>query len=188
MRSKVLRTSVEAAFRYLNSGSRMLLKLILPPKKTPLCCFIGLACCVDKLTSRSPSGNSSRVSPLQCTRSGPDRGGFELHPIGTPHEKELELDELARTVSQCFSTDSVQAAAQAPLERPDGLPFQAVDRVARRMSLGNDAAGEALAPVVVMTLRAREVELTLAAIERCASGFEEGGSGLVPFDPDGHAA
>src|ERR1044071_9064533 len=56
------------------------------------------------------------------------------------------------------------------------------------MRLRNDAAREALAPIVVMALRAREIELALPAIERRAPGFEDGRRGFVPFDGDRHAA
>src|SRR5215831_13213482 len=41
------------------------------------------------------------------------------------------------------------------------------------MRLRDDAACELLAPVVVVAQRARQVELSLAAVEGFASGFEE---------------
>src|SRR5262249_30300593 len=56
------------------------------------------------------------------------------------------------------------------------------------MRLRNDAAGQALAPIVVVALRARKVELTPPAIERLAPGRNEGRRGLILFDGDRHAA
>src|SRR5258706_11517163 len=52
------------------------------------------------------------------------------------------------------------------------------------MRLRNGAAGEAASPVVVVALRAREVELALAAVERRLAPP----GALVPFDGDRHAA
>src|SRR5262245_51227641 len=56
------------------------------------------------------------------------------------------------------------------------------------MRLRNDAAGQALAPIVVVALRARKVELALPAIERLAPGRNEGRRGLILADGDRHAA
>jgi hypothetical protein len=58
-----------------------------------------------------------------------------------------------------------EAVAQPPLDRSEALPFEAVDRVSGGMRLGNHAAGEVLAPVVVVAPGAGEVELALAAVE-----------------------
>src|SRR5262249_49272366 len=69
--------------------------------------------------------------------------------------------------------DAEDAVAQAPLERAQVLPLEAVDLVARRVGLRDQAAGEVLAPVVVVALRARQVELTLAPVEGLLSRFEE---------------
>src|SRR5439155_5675812 len=49
------------------------------------------------------------------------------------------------------------------------LPFEAIDRVARRVSLRDHRTGKALAPVVVVTLAARQVQLTFAAVEQLAA-------------------
>src|SRR4029077_16154305 len=61
------------------------------------------------------------------------------------------------------------AVAQPPLQRPEALPFEAIDRVAGRVSLRDHRAGEPLAPVVVVTLAARQVQLTFAAVEQLAA-------------------
>src|SRR6185503_18027450 len=55
------------------------------------------------------------------------------------------------------------------------------------MRLRDYAAGQAPAPIVVMALCAREIELTLPAIERLAPCREEGRRGSIPFDADRHA-
>src|SRR5262245_17025835 len=56
------------------------------------------------------------------------------------------------------------------------------------MPLGYDVAREAPAPVVVVALAAREVQLALAPRERGAAGLEERPRALVDRDIDRHAA
>ena len=70
----------------------------------------------------------------------------------------------------------------------EALPFQAVERVARRVGLGQDVARETPSPVVVMTLAAGEIELALAPVEGGAPGIEEGLRALVDGGLDGQAA
>src|SRR4029077_7370473 len=65
------------------------------------------------------------------------------------------------------------AAAQAPLQRPEALPFEAVHRIAGRMALRDHRAGKALAPIVIATLAARQVQLTFAAVEQLAALIEK---------------
>src|SRR5439155_1549411 len=65
------------------------------------------------------------------------------------------------------------AAAQAPLQRAEALPFEAIDRVARRVSLRDHRAGEPFAPIVIVTLTARQVQLTFAAVEQLAALIEK---------------
>ena len=57
---------------------------------------------------------------------------------------------------------------------PETLPFQTVDRIAGRVRLRHGVAGEVFAPVVVVALRARQVELALALVECRAALIEEG--------------
>src|SRR5262249_60518930 len=61
---------------------------------------------------------------------------------------------------------AARAVPQAALHRAEALPFESVDRVSGRMRLRHDIAGQLLAPVVVMALRARHVDLTLALLEQ----------------------
>src|SRR5262245_46456745 len=56
------------------------------------------------------------------------------------------------------------------------------------MRLRDRRAGELFLPVVVVTLRAGEIELAPAAMEGRAAGFEERASALVDRDLDRHAA
>src|SRR5580700_5262785 len=56
------------------------------------------------------------------------------------------------------------------------------------MSLGDDVAGEPLAPVVVVASRAGEIELALAAVEEIAAGGGERCEPRVRRRGDRHAA
>ena len=71
---------------------------------------------------------------------------------------------------------------------PSALPLQAVERIAGRMGLGYRVAGEPSVPIVVVALRAGEIELALAAVNIVAAGVEERPGALVDRDVDRHAA
>src|SRR5262249_42965399 len=63
------------------------------------------------------------------------------------------------------------------------LPFKAIERVARRMALRHDNAGELLARVGVVAVRAGEIELALAPLENGAARANEWlEPGIVAFD------
>src|ERR687897_2369140 len=61
-----------------------------------------------------------------------------------------------------LSSNADQTVAQPPLERAEGLPFQAVDGIAGRMGLGDGDTCKLLAGVVVVADGAAQVELALA--------------------------
>src|SRR4029079_17689968 len=94
-------------------------------------------------------------------RSGPDRGRFQLHPARARHEVELQLDELGRAERIVFREHVGEAAAEAALQRAHALPLEAIDRIAGRVPLRDDAAAELPARIVVVAVRAAEVELAL---------------------------
>src|SRR5436305_7312588 len=100
------------------------------------------------------------------TRSRADRRGIHWHPAGPLHQVELEGDGVRSTIVEGLGTHAGHAAAQTPLQRAEPLPFETIDRVPRRVSLRNYAAGEALAPVVVVALAAGQVQLTFALLEQ----------------------
>src|SRR6185503_11519976 len=81
-----------------------------------------------------------------------------------------------------------EAIAQAALQRAERLPLQAIDRIARRMGLRDDAARQVLAGIVVVALLAGEVDLPLPPNERCPSRFDEALRLVVPRDRYRHAA
>src|SRR5439155_824913 len=53
------------------------------------------------------------------------------------------------------------------------LPLEAVDGIAGRVRLRDGVAGQAPAPVIVVTLAAGEVQLTLPSVERGPAAVEE---------------
>src|SRR4051794_20460976 len=114
----------------------------------------------------------------------PHRRCLDWHAAGAPHQVELEIDVVIRTRWRNHRAHAGKAAAQASLERPDALPFEPVDRIAARMRLRDRRAGETLAPIVVVTMRTREVELALPAKERIATGFKKRPRALIDRDVD----
>src|SRR5882672_4641378 len=119
---------------------------------------------------------------------GPNGRGFDLHPPRPPHQEKLQIDELGCAEVGHLRADAGEAVAQPPFERPQALPLQAVQRVSGRVRLRYDAAGEALAPVVVVALGAGEVELALAAMEGFPAGLEKRLAPRVDQDADRQAA
>src|SRR4029077_2566233 len=81
-----------------------------------------------------------------------------------------------------------QTVAQPPLERAETLPFEPVDWIAGRMRLRDRVAGQTLAPGIVVTLAAGEVELALPPIERGAAVVEKRLHATVDRDVDRQAA
>src|SRR5262245_25754233 len=110
-----------------------------------------------------------------------DTRRLHLHPARTPHQVELEVDELRRTVLVRLRAHADVAVAQPPLQRAEALPLEPIDRVAGRVGLRNGIPGELLSPALVVALGASEIELPLPPKERCPAGVEER---LRPFVVD----
>jgi len=91
--------------------------------------------------------------------------GLDCETAGAPSEKEFELVHFRRAIVEGLCAHAEKAIAQAPLQRAETLPFETVDRIAIRMPLWDRCTGELLAPIVVMALRAREVELALPPLK-----------------------
>src|SRR5262249_37523961 len=68
---------------------------------------------------------------------------------------------------------------QAPMQRTQRLPFQPVGREAVGVTLADTLGAQPLAPALLVTLRARKVELPLLLVEGPAARFEEGARGTV---------
>src|SRR5215211_966923 len=103
----------------------------------------------------------------------PHRRRFHCQSAGAPHEIELERDILRCPVGVRFGAHPDHAVAQAALQRAERLSFQAVERIAGRMTLRDRIAGQALAPIVIVALTAGETELALAAIKQRTAGVEK---------------
>ena len=102
-----------------------------------------------------------------------DGRGFDRETAGAPSEKEFEIDDFRRVVRVGFGAHADQAIAQPPPQRAQALPFEAVERIAGRMRLRDRRAAQTLAPIVVMALRAGQVQLALAALENLPPGIDE---------------
>ena len=66
---------------------------------------------------------------------------------------------------------SGSCAAGAAANR--ALPFQPIERIAGGMGLRDRRAGRVLSPIVVVALRAGQVELALPALENLSAGSGE---------------
>src|SRR4051794_34969320 len=108
-----------------------------------------------------------------------DGRGLDRQPAGAPSEKQFESDDLGGIAAIGFSPHSGEAFAQPPSYRSESLPLQAIQRVAGRVRLRDHRAGKALAPIVVMTLRAGQVQLPLPVLKDQSPGFDEGSGPLL---------
>src|ERR1700730_1054843 len=106
-------------------------------------------------------------------RSRAHRGGIHRHAAGPLHQVEFEGDGLRSAIFEGLRAHAGHAAAQSALQRAEALPFEAIDRVTGRVPLRNYAAGEALAPVVVVALAARQVQLTFTLAEQFFAQIEK---------------
>src|SRR5581483_1907714 len=109
---------------------------------------------------------------------------LDLQPLGPPREEELEVEVLGRAVGQHLRAHAREAGAQAPLLRAERLPFHAVRRVRGRVALADGLGEEALAPVLLVALRAREVHLAAASVVCGAARLEVRARRPVDADVD----
>src|SRR5215212_1325642 len=101
--------------------------------------------------------------------SGAHRWRLKRHSPRARHQIQFEFDKLRRTVRVGLRANAADAGTQAPLQRAERLPFQAVKRISGRVPLGDGRAREALVPVVVMAIGASQIELALSLHEQLAS-------------------
>src|SRR5271170_3386077 len=95
--------------------------------------------------------------------SRPNGRRLDQHSARARHQIKLKLDKLRRAVIIGLRPDAEDATAQAPLQRAERLPFQAVQRIPGRMPLCNRRPRQSLTPIVVVAIRAGEIELALSS-------------------------
>jgi hypothetical protein len=76
---------------------------------------------------------------------------------------------MSGTVIVSLRANTADAAAQAPLQRAQRLPFEPVERITGRMRLRDCGARELPVPIVVMAVGAGQIELTLPLHEEIAA-------------------
>src|SRR5262245_18270009 len=189
------------------SISRLSVSPILPRRSTAKPACSGLTVCspcadtgavarttinqTRSVTLIGPSVAAGTIAPhggvhkrrTECT-SWPHRGRIHRHPARTPHQIELDIDQLRRAVLVRRGADAEQTATEPTLQRAEALPLETVERIAGRMPLRDDAAGELPPPVRIVTLTAREIELALAPLVDRAPGLEERLHAIVDRDRD----
>src|SRR5215472_4523802 len=105
--------------------------------------------------------------------SRPHAGRLDRHAARALHQKQLERDVVRRAEVEGFGPHAGDAVAHPPLLRADALPLEPIDRIPGRMRLWHDVAGELLAPVVVVALRAGHVDLPLPQLVQRAALRDE---------------
>src|SRR6185503_8720280 len=100
---------------------------------------------------------SQLLQSKQASRA--NRRRLELHPACAPHQVELELDELLRSVRVGLGAHADVTVAQPPLQRTHPLPLEPVDRIPGRVRLRDCVAGELDSETIVVALRARKIQL-----------------------------
>ena len=124
------------------------------------------------------------VAPRAGTGARPDQGPhrrrLDREPRRALLEVELQLDIFLRAVRVRLRPNADHAAAEPALERADGLPFEPVDGIADRVRLGDRGACQTPAPVLVVALRAGQVQPGRSGV-RTARGRARGpGRGAGP--------
>ena len=76
----------------------------------------------------------------------------------------------------------------APLQRPERLPFEAVRRERIAVSLADGLGEQALAPILVVALRAGQIHLTVPRMEERAPAVERRFRRTIDRDRERHAA
>ena len=96
---------------------------------------------------------------------------LDRKPRRAPLQVQLELGPLGCVRGPGLGAHADQTAAQPPLQRAEGLPFQAIQRVAVRMPLRDRGPAEPRAPAGVVAVGARQVELAHPRLEQPAAAF-----------------
>src|SRR5471030_2234467 len=105
--------------------------------------------------------------PIMCGASSwPESGRFDLQSLSAIHQINLKRHIFGRIVRIDLGAHADNTVAQSALQGPERLPFEAIDRIGRRMALRDRGARELLAGIVVVAGGAGEVELAFAAAEQ----------------------
>ena len=121
--------------------------------------------CFRMASSTVPAGACSSANPAHGRTAGASTG----MPLRARLQVELELDQFRRAVIVGLGADAGDAGAQPPLQRPQRLPLQPVERIAGRVRLGDRRSRKALVPIIVVAIAAAEIELALSLREQFAS-------------------
>src|SRR5262245_56221107 len=124
--------------------------------------------------SVEPGASKRYGVQLTAPTSRAYRRGLDFQPICAPRHVEFELNELDCTVRICLRAHSDQAITEAPLQGPKLLPLQPIHRVSGRLRLRNNVSSHALPPVIIVTLRAGNIELSLASFKKRATCVKKG--------------
>src|SRR5882762_5745897 len=116
--------------------------------------------------------------------SAPHGGRFDRQPVGAPHEEQLELQRRVGPVRWQLGVQAEHARPDPALERAHLLPLEAISRIAVRLPLAQRLGAQALAPVLLMAVRAGEIHLAAARVIRFSARVQLLSRGI---DLDWHA-
>src|SRR5258708_28912887 len=126
-----------------------------------------------EFTAASTATDGADHAECVAGYSPPYRRRLDRHAVGARHQVKLEFDQFRRAVIKSPGADAGHAAAQAALQRTNRLPFQPVDRIAGRLSLRDRRSCKMLVPIVVVAIRASQIDLALPLHEQLTSFGDE---------------
>src|SRR5882724_1765138 len=94
-----------------------------------------------------------------------NRRRLDRHVFRARHQIKLEFDKFRRAVVESLGAHADHAIAQAALQRSERLPLEAIERIAGWVGLRDRRSGQMFVPIVVMAIRATEIELALSSHE-----------------------
>src|SRR5258708_243383 len=126
-----------------------------------------------EFTAAAPAADGADHAEGVGGYSRPSRRRLDRHAVGARHQVKFELDQFRRAVIKSLGAEAGHAAAQPALQRAERLPFQPVDRIAGRLSLRDRRSCKMLVPIVVVAIRASQIELALPLHEQLTSFGDE---------------
>ena len=116
------------------------------------------------------------------------RGRLHRHAAGARHQERLQRHGFVGAGRIGLGAHADHAVAQAPRQRAERLPFEAIDRIAGRMRLRDQGAGEALAALSSWQMAQLRLSWPWRRVEQGAAGGDERRQRRIVADRDGGAA
>src|SRR5581483_2483407 len=131
----------------------------------------------EKRTQMAPCApadppNARRGPACSCLPA--DSRRLDRQPLGAPGKIKLNRHQFGASCLERLSTHALEAGAKPPAQRAQRLPLQAIGGEAVGMALADPFGAETLAPVLLVALRTRDIELPLVLVIEPPANFEGG--------------